>query len=338
MRLLTSEEDLKFKFPSIRQFRDVVRFYNKAGLAKKVTVNGHPKIHGINGNILFTEDGFAVHSKEATLTDPKDGEGFYSWATSHVDILDWMRILILQRMPTVAYPFVISGEWGGRGVQKKASTSTIEKFFCIFQVANVREEVDDEGIVGNHLQFQGLPDIYLNAWHGRLFDIRDFPSYELEIDFNNPELSVARIAEITKEVEANCPVAKFFGVESDRGEGVVWSYQGDADRHLYFKVKGLKHSASKLKELVQLTPEQINSITEYVEYVCTVNRMEQGMKETGGVTLGNVGPFLKWMHVDIKKEEADTLKAMGLEYDNVSVQISTYCRNWYLSFINCDQA
>ena len=44
----------------------------------------------------------------------------------------------------------------------------------------------------------------------RVFNIHDFPSFEIEIDFQNPELSQNKLGEITLNVENECPVGKAF--------------------------------------------------------------------------------------------------------------------------------
>lgn len=331
MQLLTEEKDcIKFKFPSIRHFRDVVKEYNKVGIRRSVKCIGRPKIHGMNGSILFTENGFSVHTKETQVFGPGQSEGFYEWAVANVKTLDNYRARVLKAMPEVAYPFVVSGEWAGGNVQRKASTNGVEKFFCVFQVGNVREE-EDNGVVGNHVQFMGLPNPFLTDEDNRLFDIRQFGQWTAFVDFARPEDAINLLADFTIAAEKDCPVSRALGKVSDQGEGIVWSCTESNDRHLFFKVKGKKHSSSKVRELVQVTPEQIESLVALVDYVCTENRMEQAFKEVQAKSKEDVGAFLRWVHLDIRKEEADTIAANGLEYKDLSARVGTKALDWFNS-------
>ena len=155
----------------------------------------------------------------------------------------------------------------------------------------------------------------------------------IDIDFNNPELAVNNMTEITEAVEAECPVGKHFGV-SGIGEGVVWetTYKG---QHLNFKVKGEKHSATKVNKLVKVDVEKIASIDAFVEYALTENRLNQGIEQVftiEGTTpdIKQMGPFLKWVMGDICKEEMDTLVENGLEPKDVSRSINQKAREWFM--------
>ena len=71
------------------------------------------------------------------------------------------------------------------------------------------------------------------------------------------QLSQNKFIELVEEVEKECPVSKQFNV-SGIGEGIVWTteYKGETYR---FKTKGEKHSVSKVKTVVPIDIEKINS-------------------------------------------------------------------------------
>lgn len=320
---------MKFKFPTIRQFREVIRKYNELGIHNKIKILGYPKIHGVNGSILFlSATEYEVHSKEAEIIPPLELHEFEKWVPKNIDyLLDLANKIKAEGF--VDYPFVIAGEWAGGGVQKKSSVHGLPKFFTVVAVGNLREEIDPQEGPFNAVQFQPYPSFNLTNREVGIYDKRDFGVYELELDINNPELIQTPLAALTKEVEKSCPVAKYFGVDSDRGEGIVWQAQGNDDRHLFFKVKGAKHTVSKVRELVQLTPEQISSFLEFVEYACTENRMEQALSETGPAMKESMSPFIKWVCADIIKEESDTLAKNGIDFKDVQQRVANKCIAWY---------
>jgi hypothetical protein len=101
------------------------------------------------------------------------------------------------------------------------------------------------------------------------------------------------------------------------------------DRHLWFKVKGHKHSVVKTRTLASVNQEKINNILEFIEYAVTENRMEQAVQETGPIIRENLGAFLKWLNKDIVKEETDTLESNGMNYKEVSDRVNTKAIAWY---------
>ena len=79
--------------------------------------------------------------------------------------------------PTINGVFIF-GEWAGGSIQKKVAISNIEKSFFIFDVKIVPED----GSESYH-----LPSDYLRNKERRIYNIEDFETYEIEIDFNQPE-------------------------------------------------------------------------------------------------------------------------------------------------------
>jgi hypothetical protein len=185
------------------------------------------------------------------------------------------------------------------------------------------------------------PDDIEEICDGITKTIYDFKTYEMSIDFNSPELAQNKLGELTMEVEAECPVAKEMGV-SGIGEGVVWRCvtPGWNDSGTWFKVKGDKHSNSKVKTLASVDVEKVNSIKECAEKVVTENRLKQGvshLQEMGmELDIKNMGAFLKWVASDAIKEEIDTIIESGLEPKEVGKQISTIARLWFMEQLNAN--
>lgn len=207
------------------------------------------------------------------------------------------------------------GEWCGKAIQKGVGVSELDKMFVIFAV-----KADDVWL-----------DVTPSIMYERIFHVKQFPHWTMEIDFNNPELSQTRLVELTNMVEDECPVAKHFGV-SGVGEGIVWS---TPDRRFCFKVKGEKHSVTKVKTLAEVDVEMVNGVAAFVDYAVTDARLQQGLDvlRQRGIEIDQkaTGEFLKWVVGDVIKEESDTLVGNGLDVKMVNKAISQKARIWFLN-------
>ncbi len=145
------------------------------------------------------------------------------------------------------FPVEIAGEWAGRGIQKGVAVSEVEQFFAIFRVAIGQKETSLKWLPPSAIFGMGLPE-------QRIFNVLDFGYWYVHIPFNEPEMVQNDLTTLTLQVEAQCPAGKFFGVEGV-GEGIVWSPKSielAQDSGLWFKVKGEKHSVSKVKTTAKL--------------------------------------------------------------------------------------
>lgn len=317
------------KFPSIEQYRNVIKAVRNSFDYKGKDENGDPiykhtenyptlkfqgtvKLHGTNTGIVKYADGrIEFQSRERVLSLDEDNAGF-------------MNSMVSKDLNFLFDNFqfndycAIYGEWCGGNIQKGVALNNLEKMLVIFGI-----KVDD--------QWVPIPnDLYDNS--NNIYNILQFPTFEVDIDFNKPEESQNKLIELTIDVENCCPVGKYFGVEGI-GEGIVFTCVDN--QSLRFKSKGEKHSVSKVKKLNPIDTEVLESITEFVESTVTQGRLEQGIsyfKENFvEIDSKNTGLFLKWIVGDVLKEESDTLQASGLDEKKVKAAIVTKARMWFLN-------
>lgn len=316
------------KYPSIEQFRNVIRevksihdYKGKDEDGKAIyqhTENypvlkfiGTVKLHGTNSGIVKYKDRLEFQSRERVLTLNQDNAGFMTYMIDK-DLDNLFSMFNFNE--SVA----IYGEWCGGNIQKGVALNGLPKMFVIFGV-----KVDDEWI--------DLPtNLHLNEIS--IYNIFQFKTFEIEIDFNKPEEIQNKLIELTIDVENICPVGKFFGKEGI-GEGIVFTCESNQD--LKFKSKGEKHSSSKVKVLNSVDTEELVSINEFVDYAVTENRLMQGLqyfKENGiEIESKNTGQFLAWIVKDVLKEESDTLLNTNLSEKKIKNAIVNRSRVWFLN-------
>ena len=318
------------KYPSIEQFRNVIRKVRSnhdykgrdelGALVYQHTENypilkfkGTVKLHGTNAGIVNYGNKIEFQSRERILSLDDDNAGFMN--AMHKRDLSFLFKGLCPSVYSAIY-----GEWCGGNIQKGVAINGVEKMFVIFGI-----KVDDVWVE--------LPkDLHINDIG--IYNILQFPTYEVDIDFNNPEAIQNKLIEMTISVEDQCPVGKFFDKEGI-GEGIVFTCV--TDQELKFKSKGEKHSASKVKVLNAIDVEAMRDINEFVEMAVSENRLKQGIsffKENNIlIDSKNTGEFLRWVVADVLKEEKDTLDASGLNEKKVKSAIVSAARMWFLNNI-----
>lgn len=336
------------KYPSTEQFRNVIsninRSYNYIGqdedgnpiydqtLPKpNVKFTGTVKIHGTNAGVSFnTVAGLWAQSRENIITPEKDNAGFALFVHSKKSILEeFIYELAVNNNIDLAYNTVtIYGEWAGGNIQKGVGICNLEKSFFPFGVKV--SPIEDEA-AAYWLEDYGT----IISKDDRIYDIREFEMFEIDIDFNYPELSQNTLQELTLRVEEHCPVAKLFGFEGV-GEGIVWTTFMNGNR-LTFKTKGEKHSSSKVKTVASIDVDKINSIKEFVEYAVTDSRFNQALENVfpnnSEVDIKKLGDVIRWVVNDVIKEETDTLIKNGLEPKEVNPNISAKVREKFFKLV-----
>lgn len=210
------------------------------------------------------------------------------------------------------------------GIQKGVAVSELPKTYIIFAI-----KIDDV--------YQDIKNFkHLKIEEENIFNILQFPTFSIEIDFNNPDLSQNILVELTTAVEKECPIGKYFGI-SGTGEGIVWEYVNSNERYI-FKVKGEKHQNSKVKTLTTVNTEEIQNIKAFVDYAVTENRLLQGvdkMKELGlSIDTKTTGDYLRWVYNDVIKEESDTIAANGIDVKKIGSAVSEKSRIFWFNYLN----
>lgn len=306
----------------------------------KLKLRGTVKVHGTNAGIRRESGKFICQSRERDLPFPQDNYGFRTWVDKFLSeedncilklFADVERIATLQSVDFVDKQVTVFGEWAGNGVQTTVSVSEVGRFFYVFaaKVDEVWLDISD---------LAEFPE-------ERIFNCERMKQWELEIDFND-RLDLAKASEfmrnLTLEVEQLCPVGVALKnpkkeYKNTTGEGVVYKAVDPAWSDLIFKVKGEEHSHSKVRTIAAVDVEKVENAIKFTEYAVTENRLLRGveaLKEAGKeVSKKSTGDFVAWLCRDCITEEADTMKASGLDGKIVGNHIGTRAREWFFAYL-----
>lgn len=350
------------KFPSIEQFRNVIRhvqtharfvgkdengdaIYDHSKPLPTLKFRGTVKLHGTNAGIVYdvSTDTISYQSRERVLSLTSDNAGFMlTMMKFETELLKYFRGLIrdecLDRSRTdLPEKIAIFGEWCGRGIQKGVAISELDRMFVVF----AHKEVYSDGYTHWQDLFGADEGDTWSEEAEKIFRwIGEFPTWEIDIDFNFPEIAQNKMIEITEAVEAECPVGKAFGV-SGIGEGVVWTCitPGWTDSGTWFKVKGEKHSSSKVKTLAAVDVEAVENMKAFIESVVTESRLEQGLdnlvrEQLLPFEMKSLGDFIRWVYNDVLKEEMDTIVANQIDVKKLGSAVANVARPWYIKKFN----
>lgn len=335
------------KFPKIQQFRNAVSdikrqvsfvktdlngdaVYDPSAKMPVITFSGSVKLHGTNASVCYNhEDGFWAQSRNNIITPESDNAGFAKFAYDNEGVFMRLfnKVFMENTITSNTDTVTIFGEWAGKGIQKGVGISGIDKSFFIF---GIRVTTNDE-------QSYWIDHTGVSAEEYRIYNMLDFKTYSIDIDFNMPQLVQNTLAEHTEKVENECPIASELGISNGTGEGVVWTgmYDGTVYR---FKVKGKKHSVTKVKTLASVDTEKLRSVQEFVEYSVTRARFDQAITEVFGnasdIDIKKMGDFLRWIINDITSEEMDTMTDNNLVPKDVNKYISQKSREMFLEAYN----
>lgn len=278
---------------------------------------GTVKLHGSNGSIVKFKDGHLEYqSRENVLSIDHDNCGFML-AMLNNDVIKLFEGIEFKEH------CALFGEFCGGNIQKSVAITQLPKMWVIFAVKidNIYQDMKNY----THLKMEDK----------RIFNIMQFPGFEIDIDFNKPEIAQNKLQELTMAVEAQCPIGKYFGVEGI-GEGLVWEYINGEERYI-FKVKGIKHQNSRVKTLTTVDTETIQNLRDFAEYAVTENRLNQGldkMRELGiPLDLEHTGDYLRWVYNDVIKEEQDTIVKNQLEVKKLGGFISGKAKIFWMNYL-----
>lgn len=240
-------------FPSIEQFRNIVASVNRqhsfVGLDENgeaiydhnkikptLKFKGTVKLHGTNAGVCQNNtDGIWFQSRENIITSQSDNAGFAFFGESKKDVFAMLFSMIAAKNDIAANDTIsIYGEWCGGNIQKGVAITNLPKSFFIFGIKITPHTSTEEELKAKPAFW--VPSHYLKSPEHNIYNIEDFQTWEIDIDFNQPEMVQNKLSELTLAVEAECPVAKAFGF-SGVGEGIVWSSEVNGVVHR-FKVKG----------------------------------------------------------------------------------------------------
>ena len=337
------------KFPSIEQFRTVVsnvnRHFNFVGLDENgdaiydptlpkpvITFKGTVKLHGTNAGVSYNAlSGMWAQSRENIITPEKDNAGFAFFAYSHETELLRLFFDVAAKEDIDLHKNTISlyGEWVGKGIQKGVGITNLPKSFFIFGVKITPHTETEDELRANPAYW--VDSSYLRDNDKGIYNIEDYTTYSIDIDFNMPQLVQNQLSELTIAVEEECPVAKSFGF-SGIGEGIVWSAEFK-DIVYRFKVKGERHSSSKVKTLANVDVEKLESIQKFVEYAVTESRFNQAIENVfpndEPIDVRKMGDVIRWVVNDVIKEEMDTMVENQVEPKEVNKYISSKVREMF---------
>lgn len=336
------------KFPSIEQYRNVIRnvkertrftglnadgtpTFSNAALPT-LTYRGTTKIHGTNAAIAYSPEyqEFTYQSRNRILTAEYDQYNFVKTMQPIEPQLSKLMYEIVRQLPHMPERVTIFGEWCGEGIQKKVAVSELSRRFVYFAVRITYTEEHQEWFDIDNIKGQ---------YHELATNVLEYGYHLKHIDFNYPEIAQNELIKLTEAVEAKCPVGKYYGV-SGVGEGIVWTCitPGWESSKFWMKIKGEKHSASKVKTLAAVDVEAAASMRDFIENTVTEARLEQAydyLVEMGRpLDMTSTGEFIRWVYNDLIKEESDTMQASGIDPRKLGSAVSNKARPWFFGKVN----
>ncbi len=328
-----------YPYPSIEQFKNVIKkvtdkaryigkdengdpVFNPHIIPPSLKFVGSTKIHGTNFAMCCKKSTNTIwfQSKERIITPDFDNAG----AARYFSQFDLRSIFNLVSADEV----IIYGEWAGKGIQKNVGISQVDKRLIVFDV--YLPETDAWLEIAETRKF---------ADHEKgIYNVYDYPMWDIEVDFSVPQLSQNKLVEITTSVADCCPVANSFGV-SGIGEGVVWRCvsTGYEDPKFRFKVKDDRHSASPIKKTDKVDMEKLGTSLSIAEQLTPSWRLEQMFDlacdtiNGGKPELSKIPVFIKHLANDIIKEETLILQEHNLTYKDISYHVVTIARKYFIS-------
>ncbi len=344
-------------YPGTVQFREVVAHvtqymgYSSDDCVKQLPTLkfiGTVKLHGTNAAIAYQQNiGHWCQSRNRVLSPVNDNANF----AQHMDPLaeNFFTDHVLPYCSTIREYYeqgstiVIYGEWCGGNIQGQANVAItgLPKIFVIFKIKIIdrlevyNSEVSAEETYKNKpTGFWLDPKEWTNIkWHkNSIYNIFDFPSYDIDINFNAPELSQNTLTQMTEQIEKQCPVGAYFK-RIGCGEGIVWTEWEQTHGCLTFKVKGRQHAIVNSKILVPVHTLKLNSMQDFVKYACTKNRMQQAYyslhQEFGSIETKDFTRFVRWLAEDIIKEEKDTMDVAHINAKDMTRSITSKAQAWF---------
>lgn len=330
-------------WPSIESLFNVRRSMKQTNTERKVTYSAKIKLDGTNAGVQVSTDArVAAQSRTGIVTPEKDNHGFARWVEDNKE-----RFEVLAGGKHIT----VFGEWCGPGVQKNVAICKIpHKIFAVFAIQYggvdgqpARFDINPATITTRIESLLDGGDVLVLPWENMVkeFDFTDSDKLRVQADWAGEAIS--------KLEQCDPWVKRTFGVEGV-GEGLVfypildppenieaWDKPMMIDAleysELVFKVKGEKHKTIKTKQVVPIDPEVAKNISEFVDLFVTDARLNQFSVDLG-FDPKNTGTFIKNFTQDVHKESEAELEVSGLNWKQVSKDVSNAARNWFLAKCN----
>ena len=320
-----------------------------------VNATASEKVHGTNAAVCYSNsDGIWYQSRKNIITPEKDNAACAFQADQRKE--SWMEIIQIladhHEINLDTHIISVFYEWAGGNIQKNSALSGLDKRAMIFQyfkVSPIEPQIGNDGAenpesakwletIGTDAICEGKAGVsYLTREQHDIYNIMNFPTWEFTIDFNEPLLSQNKLIKLVEEtVELNSPLGKVMGEDGNIGEGIVVTFKFDGVVHR-FKVKGEKHSSSKVKTLKPVDDIKEQAKIEFANYASSSARLEQAWQTVFGIenevlepSVKATGDFLKAVIADVMKEEQDVMADRNLEPKEVNGMISKVSRIWFM--------
>lgn len=301
-----------------------------------LTAIGSEKIHGTNFSVAYNNlNGIWFQSKKEIITCQHDNAGSAFFAKCNEKAL----ISIIQNLSNEykidlnENTIIIYGEWAGDGIQKKSALDKLSKKYILFQHFKI-VPFDEKKV--SYWEETKCNEKWIDNVEKSIYNIMNFKTYEIQIDFENPNLYLNKMIDMVNTIEENSPVGKSFGIENNIGEGIVFSmkYKGVL---LRWKVKGEKHcktiKGQYFKKVDDVKEQKKIDIANKLTPTWRLEQMfdlSNDIINGGKPSIHNISNFIKMVISDIIDEESDFILKNGFEIKDIQKTINKISSKWYL--------
>lgn len=320
--------------------------YNNPSKYPTIKIKGTVKLHGTNAGIGRNSTEIWAQSRDRLIVVGNDNAGFAGYLETkkqfYMDLID--GIAIENNIDLNVYNIHIYGEWAGRGVP--GGTAGIRLFPKALYLFGIKvSKPNDESFKNYWLDSSGI-----RSHENGLYNIKDFPIFELEVDVKKAKFAVTQLHDLTMEVEGDCPVSRWLYTNLPKeiieeyskdlyeeliGEGIVWEVDFRGEK-LQFKTKGDRHSPkSKVRTVKTADLEKMTKVRQIAEQVTPGWRLEQFLNSTFDLANGGelstklIGPYITAVMKDVYKEESLVIAESGLTDKELNSTIGTIAREYF---------
>ena len=275
------------KVSSYKKIGTIDDFFKDANIKKlneerkKITLDGTIKLHGACAGVSFDGNDIRYQSKDGLIEGYKGHFGFRGFMERYgKNMMKFFEYLIETYQIDIDKNIItIYGEFCGDNIQNSdIGLVNLPKCFVMFdaKVTNKVIESGEDNIKNPYKKINMKNEnnkCIISDPKNNIYNIYDFPTYQIEVDLKNPQKSHEEIMELTYQVEKECPFTKSFG-KSGGGEGIVWRFWEDSGLCITYKSKGNKHSVRNT-EFLKARGGIVKSAQDFATAFCTKNRFDQ---------------------------------------------------------------